>query len=569
MQISRYLREIRRGEFARAEAVIREAAPFPRVLGQICFHPCEEACLRAELSEPLSICGLKRAALEHAGPGSAIPAPSPRPDTGKSVAIVGAGPAGLTAAWFLRLKGHAVTVIDAQDAPGGWLRDGIPRYRLSAQALDADVQEILAIGIESRMGDEVGRDLGFDELLSDHDAVLVAAGARRGKRLACDGTELGGVELGLDLLRSLASVAPGEEPSFDGEKVVVIGGGNVAIDVARAALRLGPAQVHMYCLEQRHEMPAHDWEIAEAEREGIVIHPGWGPLRFVGEDSVERADFQQCVSVFDEKGRFAPVLDDGVTCSEGADRVLIAIGQELAIEFLEDLPDLSRTPAGGIVFDPGSLQTSVPRVFVAGEVISGPASAVEAVGQGRRAAASIDLYLGGDGDIYFPLLDETPLDEELGGVADFFDLGRAHVPRLSDAEAVGGFELIEGGLSASAAVQEAQRCLRCDLRIALRPVPAPPDPWLELTAESVAAVPSSEGVYQLLGEDKVVYAISGVSDLRAALEEVLATTSKAEFFLYDEDPMFSKRESELIQEYLQQHGCMPPGEGEDDLDDLF
>ena len=569
MQVSRYLREIRRGEFARAEAVIREAAPFPRVLGQICFHPCEEHCLRGELSEPIAICGLKRAALDFAEPKSDHRSPEPRPDSGKKVAVVGAGPAGLTAAWFLRLKGHGVTLIDSQAALGGWLRAGIPGYRLSSEALESDVQEILAIGIESRMGVEVGRDVTFADLLSDHDAVLVAAGARRPKRLPCEGADLPGIEYGLDLLRSMSSDGPGGEPLLTGERVVVIGGGNVAIDVARSAVRLGPAQVHMYCLEQRHEMPAHDWEIEDAEREGIVVHPGWGPLQFVGDGGIERVDFQRCVAVFDEKGRFAPKLDDTVTCSEDADRVLIAIGQELAIEFLEGLEALERTPAGGIVCDRDSMQTSIPEIFTAGEVVSGPASAVEAIGQGRRAASSIDGYLGGDGGIYFPLLDETELDNKLVHVSSFFDLARSPAARLSDSEAIGSFELVEGGFSAAAAVQEAERCLRCDLRLALQLVPPPPEPWLELNAENVASVPRSEGVYQLLDEDRVVYAIQGVSDLQEALAEVLASSSKAKLFLFDEDPMFSKRESELIQEYLQQHGCMPPGDGDDDLDDLF
>jgi hypothetical protein len=201
--------------------------------------------------------------------------------------------------------------------------------------------------------------------------------------------------------------------------------------------------------------------------------------------------------------------------------------------------------------------------------VSGPASVIEAVAQGRRAAAGIDRFLGGDGDIHVSLLDETPVDHELGGIERFADLGRVPMPRLPAEEAAGSFALVECGYGREDAVREAERCLRCDLRLMIRPAPLPPYPWLELSEASVGAVPESEGVYQLLDEEKQVYAIKGTDNLRTALKEILASSTKARFFLYDVDPMYSKRESELIQGYVQKHGCMPPGEGEDDLDDLF
>ncbi|UCC73634.1 MAG: FAD-dependent oxidoreductase [Gemmatimonadota bacterium] len=569
MDVPRYLREIRRGAFARAEAVIREAAPLPQVLGQVCFHPCEDYCLRGELSEPVAICALKRAALDHAGAAIWKSRLQQGPATGKRVAVIGAGPAGLTAAWFLRLKGHEVVLIDSQHLPGGWLRDGIPRYRLSRDALDADVREIVELGVELKMGVEVGKDLGFESVREAHDAVFVAAGARRARQLSCDGAERPEVESGLELLKRLAVEGDADHPRFSGGKVVVIGGGDVAIDVARTALRLGPDEVHLYCLEGRGEMPAHGREVAEAEREGVVVHNGWGPALIAGAVELERVDFHKCVSLFDDQGNFAPELDATVQISQAADRVLVAIGQEPALGFLASVERIELTGAGNIEVNAGSMATSIEGVFAGGDVVSGPASVVEAIAHGRRAASGIDRYLGGDGDIYLPLLDETEPDTELGLVDGFSDLERAPISRLSAAEAIRSFTILEMGYAPGDAEREADRCLRCDLRLLIPPALAPPEPWLELTSENVAGVPASEGVYQLLDEDKIVYAIKGVDDLRSALSQIVATSTKAKFFLFDQDPMYSKRESELIQEYLRAHGCMPPGEGEDDLDDLF
>lgn len=564
IDIPRYLREIRRGEFARAEAVVREAAPLPRTLGQTCFHPCEDECIRGELVDAIAICSLKRAAVEHADEPLWKSYLETRPATGKTVSIVGAGPAGLTAAWYLRLLGHDVVVFDSLPRPGGWMRNGIPAYRLSTEALDADVADIEGLGVKLKMATEVGRDVTFDELRSSFDAVFIAAGARMEKRLPCDGVELPGVESGLALLRS---VKVDGDRSLEGETVVVIGGGNVAIDVARTAARLKPAEVHLYCLEEREEMPAHSWETKEAEGEGIIVHPGWGPKLMTGDGKVERIDFRKCVAVFDDEGRFAPSFDEEVTTSQEAARVLIAIGQEPALSLLGD-ETVRLSGAGFIESDPDSMQTSIDGVFAGGEIVLGPSSIVDAIDQGKKAATGIDCYLGGDGNLSFALLDETEPDHDLNKRDGFFDLPRVPLERLAPAKAVGCFELVEAGYSTDDATREAERCLRCDLRLLIRAPLSPPESWLEFSQNVIDGVPETSGVYQLLDENKHVYAIKGVDNLKEALTEILETSS-AKFFLFDEDPMYSKRESELIQEYLRIHGCMPPGEGEDDLDDLF
>jgi hypothetical protein len=208
-------------------------------------------------------------------------------------------------------------------------------------------------------------------------------------------------------------------------------------------------------------------------------------------------------------------------------------------------------------------------VFAGGEIVSGPSSVVEAVAHGRCAASEIDKYLGGNGDIFVPLVDDSVPDMQLDGDASFSRLGRIATPRMLVSEAAGSFDLVEGGYTAADAVQEAGRCLRCDLRLLIRSNPPPPEAWLALTVENVANAPAAPGVYQLLDEDKAVYAIKGVDDIKQAVSEIVETSDKAKYFLFDHDPMYSKRESELIQEYLQQHGRMPVGEGDDDLDDLF
>jgi NADPH-dependent glutamate synthase beta subunit-like oxidoreductase len=462
-----------------------------------------------------------------------------------------------------------VVLYDSQSAPGGWLRDGIPRYRLAAAAVDADVQDILGLGIELRMGVEIGKDVTLDGVRRDHDAVFIAAGARSAKRLPCEGADLFGVESGLELLQRLAADEGTVEPRFAGESVVVIGGGDVAIDVARTALRLSALEVHLYCLEDRDAMPAHEREIAEAEREGVIVHPGWGPALIAGMERAERIDFHKCTSVFDGDGKFAPKLDEGVGASQLADRVLVAIGQEPALAFLASVDDTGTSPTRNIEVNADTMRTSMEGVFAGGDVVSGPASVVQAVAHGRRAASGIDLYLGGNGDVHIPLLDETEQEAGVAETEGFRDVERAPMPHLSVGEALDGFSVVELGYPPAAAMREANRCLRCDLRLSLSAVPFPPDPWLAFTEESIVHVPESAGVYRLLDDSKDVYAIAGVQSLRSALLDILSSSSKARFFLFEEEPMYSKRESELIQEYLRVHGRMPPGEGDDDLDDLF
>jgi formate dehydrogenase beta subunit len=280
-------------------------------------------------------------------------------------------------------------------------------------------------------------------------------------------------------------------------------------------------------------------------------------------------EFRKCTAVFDGNGRFAPVYDDATTVTQSATRVFVAIGQEPSLAFATDAAGPALTDGGTIACNPDSLATALDGVFAGGDVALGPASVVEAIGHGRRAAAAIDRYLGGDGDIRLQLLDQTPAEARIAPVDGFAQLDRVAQPCLAPDAAVHCFDITTTGYTDDDARREAIRCLRCDLRLQIRSNPTPPEPCLSVSAADVARAPAGPGVYQLLDESKVVYAIKGVSDIRRALSEVAETSTKAKYFVFEEDPMYSKRESELIQQYLQQHGCMPPGEGDDDLDDLF
>lgn len=344
---------------------------------------------------------------------------------------------------------------------------------------------------------------------------------------------------------------------------MVIGGGNVALDVALTALRLGAKEVQLACLECREEMPAHEWEVEEVIEEGVVLNLSWGPRRVLGDGRVTGVQLVRCGSVFDEEGRFTPCYDESVTSTIGTDMVILAIGQASDPSSLDS--HLQTTKAGAISVDAKS-QTSLPGVFAGGEVVSGPASVIEAIASGQQAAISIDRYLGGEGVLEEPSLEVTK-EPWLGREEGFADRHRVQMSRLPLERRIRGFEQIELGFDEAQAREEASRCLRCDLRLEISPVTLPPERWLPFDADNVEAVPEIEGVFQLLDEEKKVIYIKGTTKLRQDLEEQLLTRERARYFTYEEDPMYTKRESELLQKFLGQHGRLP--EGNDELEDLF
>lgn len=458
------------GRFAEAYDLIRDRNPFPAACGRICHHPCEQKCNRLELDEPVAVNNLKRFATDWVTKKRAEgedPAPPPKgeidPNKGR-VAVVGGGPAGLTAARDLALRGYPVTLFEAHEKLGGTMLLGVPAYRLPDAMLERDIADIVESGFEVKTGMKLGQDFTLDSLEEDgYKAAFLGIGCTRPAPLArstdgseMKGTDLGRVLLGLDFLRD---VKLGQGQKLDG-KVVVIGGGNVAMDVAMTARRQGADSVEITCLESREEMPAHEWEIADAVEEGIELNPSWGPNEIIGQDGRARGvKLQKCLSVFDETGRFAPKFDGEFTETD-ADWVIIAIGQRSDFEFLKDDDPLWEPSKRFVQADKLTLQTNIDWVFAGGDMVSGPASVVEAVAHGHEAAESIDRYLSG-ADLAAGR--EEPEVAPAPKPPNWFPLKERAKPERVPAAEREGYTEIEKTLTEEIAVAEAKRCLACGI----------------------------------------------------------------------------------------------------------
>jgi NADPH-dependent glutamate synthase beta subunit-like oxidoreductase len=557
VDVPRYINLISKGKYSEANAVVKERIPFPGILGRVCFHPCEDECRRGEINQPMAICALKWFAADNDG-SFKVKVKNP---TGKKVAIVGSGPSGLTAAYYLALSGHNVTVFEAEEKLGGMPRYAIPDYRLAPEDLEKELDILSELNVEFKTNTPIGEKIKLSDLQKDFQAIFIGSGAWLSKKIPLDGSELKGVKWGLDFLRDVKNK---NITSMSGQ-VMVIGGGNVAMDVARSAVRLGADVVQLACLECEKEMPAHDWEIEEAREEGVIIHPSWGPSKILGRNGkVTGLDLVRCTSVFDKAGKFSPKFDSCDTKDIETDQIILAIGQSSDTSWAQGI----KTNDGTISINK-DMETNIKGIFAGGEVARGPASVVEAVADGTSAASAIDKYLGGDGDIYQKLVSKD-IDQNIGKVDGFAFLERIDAPKISPKVRIKNFEMVENCYNENQARQEAERCLRCDLRLTILPVTFPPDKWLDLNDENVAEVPEIEGVYQLRDENKEIIVIKGSQNIKADLQEKLKSETNARYFWFEPDPMYTKRESELIQQFLQQFGKMPMGDGEgDDLDDLF
>ena len=557
IDIPRYVRFIAEGKFSEALAVVRERVPFPGVLGYVCYHPCERACRRGEINEPVSICRLKRFAFDVGAHGRA-PHVRIKPDSGKRVAVVGSGPAGLTAAYYLRKQGHAVTVFEALHRPGGMLRYGIPAFRLPREVLDHEIDEIEAVGVQIQTDVKVE---SLEELFAHgYEAIFLAIGAHRERVLGVSGEAL--ALSGVEFLRR----ANAGEPVEIGRKLIVIGGGNVATDAARTALRLGAQEVTILYRRTRAEMPAYAEEIERALEEGVRLRELTVPVRFErAGDGLTLVCARTRLERAEGDARPRPVVIPDSEFSLEAGSVLVAIGQEPQVPagFQLALGD------GAVIrVDWETLRTDRAGVFAGGDAVSGPASIIEAIALGRRAAEAIDRFLGGSGDLEERLVEEEP-ETRADKMSEFLERSRVGVACLALEERLLGLDrVVEQGYGEEQAQYEALRCLRCDLRVQLRKVPLPPRLALKpLSTEVIEQVPDVEGVYRLYDENREILTIKGVPDLRAGLREQLHCAN-GKFFDYEEEPMYTQRESELLQQYLQQHGRLPGGEM-DELDELF
>ncbi len=491
----RYVGLIAEGRFEEAYRFARDPNPLASICGRVCAHPCETACRRGEIDRPIAIRALKRFLTERFGPESRTPLDMPKAAEKLpfKVAVVGAGPVGLSAAHDLALMGYSVTIFEASPVAGGMLYLGIPEYRLPRSVVEAQVREILETGdITLKLNHAAGRDFTIDSLRREQfDAVLIAVGAHRSRDLNSPGVELDGVHRGIDFL---LNVNLGYKFTI-GKKVIVIGGGNVAMDVARSAarevlrehgatdeispsdenlaavathemvdislsaLRLGAREVHLVCLEKRHEMPAALEEIEEAEGEGIVIHAGFGPKRMVGRDGrVTALETLDTKWVFDQNGRFNPAFHEGTEKHLACDTIIMAIGQAANLDFLRPEDGVQLSPRGLITVNRENLMTTAPGVFAGGDCVFGPRLIIDSVGDGKRAAMGIDEFLRGrkhpEPEIEVEVLSRHRMYQEL------MALDRQPVPMLPMDRRTGVTE-VEIGFDEISAMAEARRCLRC------------------------------------------------------------------------------------------------------------
>ncbi len=457
VNVPRYIRAVKNKDYDQALAVLREKLPLPFVCADACFAPCESQCAYRQFGEPLAIKALKRVIVEN-GSDAWKKKQKIAKKTGKKVAIVGSGPAGLTAAYYLRVRGHEVTLFDKFDKPGGLLRYAIPKYRIPEEHLDKDIQVIMDMGVNFKGGTKVGSDISVSKLKEEYDAVFLSTGACKSTRIPVEGTEKKGVFWGLEFLED---VAMEKADSLSGN-VVVIGGGNVAIDVAMTAKRKGADTVYLVCLEKEYEMPAHAWEIERAREEGILIMNSWGPKEIIGSDKAEGVKLRSCTQVCDASGCFSPTYDEGIIYALCAETVILAVGQTTDLAFIKDDSCSINLNGNCLQVNPETLATDEDGVFAGGDVATGPLSIIDAIGQGRKGAQSIDKYLGGSGsieeklaepekEVLLPELDRDPLPRKEGKLEEPW-------------KRVWGFEQIEKCMSIKEAVQEASRCLNCDAR---------------------------------------------------------------------------------------------------------
>jgi NADPH-dependent glutamate synthase beta subunit-like oxidoreductase len=444
---------------------VRERNILPGVLGRICHHPCETACRRNHYDEPIAIRPLHRFLYEQYRDRRPEHLARHENTRGKTVGIVGSGPSGLAAAYDLMRLGYGVTVYERNAAPGGALLTGVPTYRLPREVLATEIADLVEMGLDLRCGVEVGRDVPLGTLMREHDAVLLAIGLQESRILPVPGAEADGVTGALEFL---AEVNAGRDAGARGKRVFVIGGGNVAVDVARCARRVGAAEVRLACLESADEMPCHPWEIAEALDEGVIAMCGLGPDAVLTDGGrVSGMRMRSCLSVFDESGRFAPQFADEYT-EVAADMVVFAVGQAPKLDTVIRGTELLVSGRGQLVVDGSDFNTSVPGVFACGEIVTGPGSCIGSIATGHEAATSIHRYLEGaplDGDrarrpvpVYpkFAAADTAGLEPERR---------RAVVALAPPDERVADFREVEAGLKLDQAVAEAARCLRCESEV--------------------------------------------------------------------------------------------------------
>ncbi|MCA9252881.1 MAG: FAD-dependent oxidoreductase [Phycisphaerae bacterium] len=508
-----YVRAIARGDFESAYLIARGPNPLASICGRVCGAPCEAACRRGDIDDAVSIRALKRFVTERFGPESfsketlkpiemlrrifagrksreclggeeltAIGKDSDgdlrRPSVGKKVAIIGSGPAGLACAHDLALLGYQPTVFEMEPIPAGMLAVGIPEYRLPRDLIKAEVEVIRSLGVEFVCNTQVGKDISLAKIRADHEATVIAVGAKRSRKIPIPGGDGPGVLGGVEFLRDVSLDNRGPESTLHqlGERVLVIGGGNVAYDVSRTVIRqvgydvsrsvlrqTNVREVHLCCLESIDEMPADDVEIIEGHEEGVLLHASLGPVELVRDDSGKliAARFKRCLSVFDDAGRFAPQFDESDITTIDVDTVIWSVGQQADLSFIDKDGDIQLTERGLIKCDHDTIRTTASDVFVSGDVAYGPRLLIDAVASGKKCARTIHAQLSGE---------QLELDYDLVHLnipdfrrePDYEKIPRTEIPTASAAERrTSQSSVVEHGYDPSQAMTEACRCLDC------------------------------------------------------------------------------------------------------------
>ena len=453
-----YVKKIAGGDFHGAVGIIKEKIPLPASIGRVCPHPCEQNCRRGLVEQPLSIAFLKAHAADR-DLAEETYRPEPAAETGKTVAVVGGGPAGLTAAYYLRLKGHSVTVYDAAAKMGGMLRYGIPAYRLPKDVLDREIAEIARLGVSMKNNVRIGKDITLEQLRQESDAVILAAGAWSSMQMRVPGEDLDGVTGGIQFLHDISS-GEGEIPDLTGKKVAVCGGGNTAMDACRTAIRCGAETVYVIYRRTRSEMPAEEIEIEESAEEGVTYKFLTNPAEIIGENGRVKQIRLQIMELGepDASGRRSPVPVAGAFETLDVDLVIMAIGQKPDTAGLDGV---TLTKKGTVEADAATFLTNLPDVYAVGDLTNRGASiAIEAIGEAGRCAAVVDSALRGEMKPYSApyYSQKTVTAEELAGREK---QPRCQMPVRPAAERAKDFAPVNLGLSDETAVQEAKRCLEC------------------------------------------------------------------------------------------------------------
>lgn len=452
VDIPGYIALVNAGRCADAVRLIRKDNPFPTACAYICEHPCEARCRRSMVDDALNIRGLKRYAVDHAG---VVPQPPKAGDTGKTVAVIGGGPGGLSAAYYLALMGHRVSVYEKQAKLGGMMRYGIPSYRLPREKLDAEIDSILSLGIEVHTGVKVGEDITFDQLRKEHDCLYISIGAHTDKKTGIEGEDSQGVISAVELLRRIGD---DELPDFTGQRVVVIGGGNVAMDVTRSAIRLGADKVTCVYRRRLEDMTAQREEVEGAAAEGAELLTLQAPVRIEADEQGRVTALwtqPQIIGEMDQQGRPRPKTADVEPRRIPADTIIVAIGQGIESHGFEQA-GIRIQRGGTLAANPSTQIPDMEGVFAGGDCVTGSATVIRAIAAGKAAAANIDEYLGFHHEIAADVQVPTPR------FSDLRPRGRVNATERDSSERRGDFQCIECGMTDEEAGQESSRCLRCD-----------------------------------------------------------------------------------------------------------